>query len=49
MGTILLLLIIFLVIGGGGGYYGYHQWGPYGGIGPVVLAVIVIALLFGRL
>jgi hypothetical protein len=44
---LILLIILLIVFGGGGGYYGYHQWGPGGGLG-IVLLVLLVLFLFGR-
>lgn len=44
---LLVLILVLLLFGGGGGYYGYNQYGPVGGLMPVLLVLIVIALMWG--
>ena len=45
---LLLIIILLLLFGGGGGYYGYSNYGPTGGIVPILLVVLEIWLLVGR-
>jgi hypothetical protein len=45
---LLLIIVLILLFGGGGGYYGYSNYGPAGGIAPIILVVLVIWLLLGR-
>jgi hypothetical protein len=44
MNLILIILVIFLLFGGG---FGYHQWGPSGGIGigGIILLILILYLL----
>ncbi len=45
---LLLIIILIVLFGGGGGYYGYSNYGPAGGLAPIILVVLVIWLLVGR-
>ena len=45
---LLLIIVLILLFGGGGGYYGYSNYGPVGGLVPIILVVVVIWLLLGR-
>lgn len=42
---LLLVIILLLVFGLGGGYYGHSRWGPTGGAGTGLGAVLVILLI----
>jgi hypothetical protein len=42
---LLLIIILLLVFGAGGGYYGHSRWGPSGGAGTGLGAILVILLI----
>jgi hypothetical protein len=46
--VILLIILLILVfgVGGGGSYYGYNHYGMAGGLGPIALIMIAVALLY---
>ena len=46
---LLLIIVLLLLFGGGGGYYGYGRYGAPGGLFPILIAVLIFALLYGRL
>jgi hypothetical protein len=45
---LILIIVLLLLFGGGGGYYGYSNYGPTGGLVPIILVVLVIWLIVGR-
>ena len=47
MGLILLIVVLLLLFGGGG-YYGYNNYGPFGGIVPAIILVFILLWLIGR-
>jgi hypothetical protein len=44
-----LILVLLLLLSGGGTYWGYRNHGPYGGVVPAMLVILLIYLLVGRL
>ena len=43
-----LILLLMLLLSGGGTYWAYRNHGPYGGLVPAMLVILLIYLLVGR-
>ncbi len=43
-----LILVLLLLLSGGGTYWGYRNYGRYGGLAPAMLVILLIYLLLGR-
>jgi hypothetical protein len=42
-----LILLLFLVISGGFTYYGFRNYGKYGGLVPAMLVILLVYFLVG--
>lgn len=42
-----LILLLLLLVTGGATYYGYRNYGRYGGLVPAMLVILLIYLLVG--
>ena len=44
---LLLIILLILIFGLGGPYYGYNNYGPTGGLVPLIILVVILFLIFG--